>query len=76
MEEKNEPVKEDEAKEEFLIPINTEQQLKPFIDRYFIKYIRQFEESQNHFAFLHSNNLFLVGLTKEHSLVREQDPIK
>ena len=71
METKKEPHQEDEAREEFLIPVNTEQQLKPFIQRYFVKYVRHFDEGQTHYALLHSNNLFLVGLTRDHDLIKE-----
>ena len=59
---KNEDQIELEAKEfEFLMPIHALVKLRPFVDRYFIKYYQTFESSiksglpNNQYAFLHTN---------------------
>lgn len=46
---------------EFMIPLNTTTKLKPFVDRYFVKYFRTTknemkpEQTVNQYAFLHTN---------------------
>jgi len=52
---------EDKDEFEFLIPLNPLTKLKPFVDRYFIKYYRIFkndakpDQCLNQYAFLHTN---------------------
>ncbi len=52
---------EDKDEYEFLIPLNPTTKLKPFVDRYFIKYYRFLKNDAkpdlclNQYAFLHTN---------------------
>jgi glycine cleavage system H lipoate-binding protein len=60
---------------EFLMPLDPTTKLKPFVDRYFIKYFQTFEHPKfplfacKQYAFLHTNKLFMIGLAKEHEIL-------
>mmetsp|Transcript_55438 Transcript_55438/g.63657 ORF Transcript_55438/g.63657 Transcript_55438/m.63657 type:complete len:204 (-) Transcript_55438:77-688(-) len=69
---------DDKGDYEFLIPLNPTTKLKPFVDRYFVKYYRPIKNDKtpdlclNQYAFLHTNKLFMLGLSNEHEIIKNQ----
>jgi hypothetical protein len=40
---------------EFIKPLSNENKLRPFVDRYFIKYYKIFDDVNHQYAFMHTN---------------------
>jgi len=74
---------EADAKEfEFVIPLHSLVKLRPFVDRYFVKYYQTYQSifnngfTGNQYAFCHTNKLFMVGIAKEHEIVTQRIKVK
>lgn len=45
----------DQEEFEFIKPLSNENKLRPFVDRYFVKYYKIYDEANHQYAFMHTN---------------------
>jgi len=62
---------------EFMMPLDPKTKVKPFVDRYFNKYYKTLTHPKdlqlccNQYAFVHTNKLFMIGMAKEHEVIKK-----
>lgn len=65
---------------EFMIPMTNFQRLRPFVDRYFLKYYAKGIDSKgrntDQIVFTHTNKLVLLGLSPEHWIIQTKQKVK